>query len=528
MINDNISVTLFKYLQYLKIPITKSSVIQELERHPDSNSLFAISEVLEYWNVAHEAFKIQEDTLDDIPVPFIVFLDQNDGEFAVVNEVDERFVTLSNDKWNKYKMPRATFKSLFNSTILIAEKTEGAGLQDYKEKKRQELINQYRVPFVITVALLLLLLSLNIQLSYLKSITAPVAILTLLKAAGVIISILLLIQSVDSNDPLISRLCKIGKKSNCNTILSSPAANLIKGISWSEVGFCYFTGTFLLLIFNSTSPVIMSSLALFNLLCLPYTFYSIYYQWKIAKVWCPFCCSIQAIFWLEFFVFLPVQKSLSQLQLITMADVSTLIICFVLPSLLWIFIKPLALKANELVSVKNDLVTFKYQRDLFEYRLSNQAQYRLLDRKDSIILGNSSLEKVITMVSNPYCAACKKAHVTLDELISVKDNVTLQVVFSEGDIVIDPERKAVKYFLGLSNTVENMALPIKHWYHTRGDKYNALTRSFPGADLDSTQEILDNQSNWCDRTNIVATPTIFINGRRLPHGYQIEDLKYLI
>lgn len=528
MINDNISITLFKYLQYLKIPITKSSISHELEKHPDGNSLLAISEILEYWNIANEAFKIHEDKFNDIPVPFIVFLDQNDGEFALVNEVDDEFVTLSNDRWNKYKMQRDMFKSVFNSTVLIAEKTEDAGLQDYKQKKRQELINNYRVPFIITASLLLLLLSLNLQPSYLKNITVPVAILTLLKCAGVIISILLLIQSVDSNDPLISRLCKIGKKSNCNTILSSPAANLINGISWSEVGFCYFTGTFLLLIFNSTSPVIMCTLALFNLLCLPYTFFSIFYQWKIARVWCPFCCSIQAIFWMEFFAFLPVLKSLSYLQLLTTADLSMLIICFILPSLFWAFIKPFALKAKELESVKSDLVRFKYKRDLFEYQLSNQAQYRLLDRKNSIILGNSSLENVITMVSNPYCVACKKAHVTLDELISVKDNITLQLVFSEGDIVTDPERKAVKYFLGLSNIVENMSLPIKHWYRTKGDKYKSLTSSFPDADLTSAQEILDNQSTWCDRTNIIATPTIFINGRRLPHGYQIEDLKYLI
>lgn len=528
MINDNITITLFKYLQHLKIPITKSSISDELEKHPDRNSLLAISEVLEYWDVANEAFKIHEDGLDDIPVPFIVFLDQNDGEFALVNKVDKDFVSLSNDKWNNHKMPRGVFESLFNATVLIAENTEGAGLPDYKQKRKEELINNYKFPFLIVASILLLLLSLNLQPSYLKNITVSVAILTLLKFAGIVVSILLLIQSVDSNDPLISRLCRIGKKSNCNSILSSPASNLIKGISWSEVGFCYFTGTFLLLIFNSTSPAIMCILALFNLLCLPYTFFSIFYQWRIAKAWCPFCVSIQAIFWLEFFALLPVSKSLSHLQLITLADVSTLMICFLLPSLLWAFIKPFALKVKALESVKGELVNFKYKRDLFEYQLSNQAQYKLLDRENSIIVGNSGLETVITMVSNPYCVACKKAHVTLNELIRVKDDVTLQVVFSDGDITTDPERKAVKYFLGLSNIVENMALPINHWYQTKGDKYNSLTSSFPDADLSSVQEMLDNQSNWCDRTNIIATPTIFINGRRLPYGYQVEDLKYLI
>jgi hypothetical protein len=33
---------------------------------------------------------------------------------------------------------------------------------------------------------------------------------------------------------------------------------------------------------------------------------------------------------------------------------------------------------------------------------------------------------------------------------------------------------------------------------------------------------------WCEEAEISFTPTIFINGRRLPEKYRIEELKYIL
>ena len=33
---------------------------------------------------------------------------------------------------------------------------------------------------------------------------------------------------------------------------------------------------------------------------------------------------------------------------------------------------------------------------------------------------------------------------------------------------------------------------------------------------------------WCDDMEIIATPTIFINGYQLPDAYDIEDLQYFL
>ena len=100
---------------------------------------------------------------------------------------------------------------------------------------------------------------------------------------------------------MIQVLCQPGSKRDCNAILSSKAAKVFEGLTWSEVGFFYFAGTWLLLLFGGRSPFVWQILALLNIVSLPYTVYSIYYQARVAKKWCVLCCTIQALLWLEFF-----------------------------------------------------------------------------------------------------------------------------------------------------------------------------------------------------------------------------------
>lgn len=51
-------------------------------------------------------------------------------------------------------------------------------------------------------------------------------------------------------------------------------------------------------------PEYTGYLALCNLICLPFSFWSIWYQKFRAKAWCTLCLSVQAILWLLFFSYI--------------------------------------------------------------------------------------------------------------------------------------------------------------------------------------------------------------------------------
>src|SRR6202012_5749326 len=125
------------------------------------------------------------------------------------------------------------------------------------------------------------------------------------------------------------------KKSSCNAILSSGAPKIFKWLTWSEVGFFYFAGTWLLPLFGGHSCAILQMLAVLNIISLPYTFYSIYYQARVAKEWCVLCCTVQGLLWLEFGVLVTIYPGLS-LSAIPLAALSAVLICLLAPVILWI------------------------------------------------------------------------------------------------------------------------------------------------------------------------------------------------
>ncbi|RYF33435.1 MAG: vitamin K epoxide reductase family protein, partial [Cytophagaceae bacterium] len=119
-----------------------------------------------------------------------------------------------------------------------------------------------------------------------------------------------LMHGINSNNPFIQNLCNSDGKNNCNAILKSDASRITSWLSWSEVGFFYFTGSLLSLLFAPSSLFI---LAWVNVMALPYTIYSLSYQYR-NKTWCALCCTVQALLVLELItalVFGLLQSSLS-------------------------------------------------------------------------------------------------------------------------------------------------------------------------------------------------------------------------
>jgi len=349
--------------------------------------------------------------------------------------------------------------------------------------------------------------------------------LILFKTLGLMASVLLLIQSIDANNPLIQKLCGDDKK-NCNAILSSNAAKVTDYLNWSEVGFFYFAGTWLALLFNTQQIAVIQTLALINLLCLPYTVYSIYYQWRVAKQWCKFCCAVQAILWLEFFSAQPYLNF--GLHGMSWSAGFAIISSLVTPILIWMVIKPYLLQAKQLKPLKQQLRKFKYNTDLFQRLLSDEVQYALPKDDASLLVGNRNAKITITMVANPFCQPCAKAHKALAWLHN-RDDIKLQVLFSGAINAQDRKTKVAKHLMTLQQKDSRLAeIAMNAWYDEKDKAYEDWAKKYPVEPDNLVEPKLAEQQAWCNLAGVRGTPAIFINGRRFPENYQPEDLKYFI
>ncbi len=199
-----------------------------------------------------------------------------------------------------------------------------------------------------------------------------------------------------------------------------------------------------------------------------------------------------------------------------------------LPVLLWIFAKPYLLKANQLEPVNQQFNYLKYNPAVVSGLFNAESKHTLLDEKHSLILGNPNSENTITMASNPYCTPCSVAHRFLDKWLDTHDDFKLQIVFHANtvDNVVWP---LANHLMSLKK--ENGDAYIKQAYadwYIQNKNYTNWSKLHPVNNDISNEETIKLQKEWCRNAGINGTPEIFINGRRIPKPYTVEDLRYFI
>ncbi len=525
---DNADAAIIKLLRSLKIAVDPEIIIAELEKHPDYPSLLAISDVLTVFNVENVALRVNFNELGDVTVPFLAHT--NGGDMVLVKKAEKAYYHLSSDKWNNHKVNADEFKKMYNGVVLTA----APSVETESPAKISFLLKQIKTPSMFACTLLILASALLFHTGYISRIDLPLALLTLFKTIGLITSLLLLIQSIDSNNPLVQVVCQTRGKTDCNAILSSKAAKLqiAEGVqlSWSEVGFFYFAGTWLLLLFGGNSHVEWQIIALLNFISLPYTVYSIYYQGRVAKQWCVLCCTIQAVLWLEFICIVRQNFRSFGEGSGGAATLSTIFICLVLPFVLWLSLKPLFLKLQMLGPLKQQLRKFKYNAELFNKMLTEQPKYAQPDTNWSIVLGNAGAENIVTMVSSPYCPPCSKTHEQLDDLLKERSDVQARIVFTANNDERDRNTLISRHLMALNDVADKATVKkaLHDWYEQKQKNYEAWASIYPVELEQSGFYKIDKQHDWCQMAEVTATPTLLLNGYRLPGLYQLSDLKYMI
>nr|WP_294942612.1 vitamin K epoxide reductase family protein [uncultured Mucilaginibacter sp.] len=524
--HSNPEAVLLGLLKQLGFPVKPSDVINELSIHPEYNSLLALNDVLNNFGIEAGAYRITEDELADVPCPFITHTHNKGAEFMLVTAMDDRSVTVSHQGGKAQRIKLPEFKAIFAGVVLVP---------DDKGTVQNGLANPLsfikdNIPAMLALTLLALISLAAISTYgvgfYEGNWQLPLA--ALFKTGGLIVAVLLLVQSIDRNNPLVQALCGGGGKTNCNAIISSNAANVFEGLSWSEVGFFYFAGSWLALLFGGGGAAVLQTLAILNIVSLPYTVYSIYYQARVAKQWCVLCCVVQALLWLEFIPLVALLKQPFAVPGIN--NIISLFICFALPVAVWLLAKPVLLKAQQVNPLKGQLQAFKYNSELFNRLLTDQPKFAIPNEDWSIVLGNVEAGNIITMVTNPFCPPCEKTHNVLNNWLNNHLDIQVRIVFTADNDENDIKTTVARHLMALNELPDKGTVKraLHEWYGQKQKNYHDWAKGYP-VNLDATKYYkIEKQKEWCEMAEVKATPTLLINGYRLPKEYQLKDIKYLL
>ncbi|MBX2887899.1 MAG: hypothetical protein KF829_04535 [Ferruginibacter sp.] len=374
----NVKATI-NFLKLLNVKVVNTTVNETLQNHPDWPSLLCISDSLNKWNVPNGAGKIDVGKIDELPTPFIAHTINREYPLVIVTNVSAAEIKGISKGHNKETtVKRDEFLKNWDGVYLFAEPHSESGEKDYATNKKKEFINFLVPSAVVALIFIIATYALYKNLTNInpnqKGFASNIFFQYFISLAGVFVTSLLLWYEIDKNNPLLQKVCTGIAKGNCNAILTGKHAKIFNWLSWSEVGFFYFSGSLMLMFGISRLPDSMFVLGWLNVLALPYIVFSIYYQWKVAKQWCMLCLAVQALLILGGInvVTANLLFSLPQFYLIHFANY---LMFFALPILMWFVVKPYIIRLQEAKNIKRAYLRAKFNTDIFESLLKKNKKH---------------------------------------------------------------------------------------------------------------------------------------------------------
>jgi protein-disulfide isomerase len=462
----------------------------------------------------------KETDLFNIELPFIA---HTGSDFVVVYKIaGDQVHYLWNGK--KITLSITQFIQSWSGIILLTETSPKSIEPEYKAHKKQELFGLAQIVLLFG-AIGGTLLFAGIQHAIFQNI--GLTVLLLINLIGVYTGYLLVLKQIKIQSKYADKICSLFSKSDCNNVLESDVAKLWGVFGWSEIGLGYFVANVLLILFL---PQWISFVAILNLVTLPYTFWSVWYQKFKAKQWCPLCLIVQGLLWCVFllnllfgFIQLPVFDGNTLGVFLFIACIYG--VCILVLNLL----VPKLGNNSSIEQLNQEINSIKAHEDVFKTLLTKQPCYEVSKTDSQILFGNPKSHLQITIFTNPFCNPCAKMHKRVEQFLQdTKGNVCIQYIFSSFHPDLDFANKALieAYLEKEQNKFERI---IGDWF----EKGKPLKEAFfDGLQLDMTNPAIEAEfqkhENWKAKTQLRATPTILVNGYKLPDNYKIEDLRYFV
>jgi len=476
--------------------------------------------MLSDYGVENAATRItdKDNDLSRIETPFIAHTGSN---FVIVHKMEsDKVYYLWNGKKITLSIPQ--FIQSWSGIVLLAETTPASIEPDYQEHRKNELFGIAQKSILVLAGILLLGMA---YINHSLYIHLGISILLLVNLIGVYIGYLLVLKQMHIHSRYADKICTLFSKSDCNNVLESGAAKLWGVFGWSEIGLGYFAANILLLLFL---PQTVSLLALINILTLPYAFWSVWYQYAKAKQWCVLCLIVQVLLW-SIFIVNCISGSI-QIPTISYSIIQLFIVAGSVYTVLIVGLNlliPVLSRGGEIENTRQEINSIKANEEVFRTLLTQQPRYEVSPADSQILFGNPDAPLKISILTNPFCNPCAKMHKRVEELLKdTKRKVCVQYLFSS----FSPELEfANKYLIAayLQKEQQEFERIISGWFEKGKLQEEEF---FKNLQLDISNPIVETEFQqheaWKAKTQLRATPTIIVNGYKLPDNYKIEDLQY--
>ena len=321
----------------------------------------------------------------------------------------------------------------------MAESSPESGEPDYTAHRKKKLLNIAQKTILALAGIFIF------GIAYLNNLFSPsllgrvgeghflgFSLLLFINLIGIFVCCLLVLNQLNFSSQYVDKICSLFSQSDCNNVLESDAAKLLGVFGLSEIGLGYFVANTVILLFL---PHLIPYIVFINILSLPFTVWSIWYQKVKARQWCSLCLIVQVLLWLIFIINLIFGYiQLPDFNFFSLnATLYTLLTlcCYTVPVFTLNLLLSKLSEGDQVEQLRQEINSIKANEEAFRTLLLQQPFYEVSYFDSLILFGNPNAQLVITIFTNPFCNPCAKMHTRVEKLhTETKGKVCIQYIFS--------------------------------------------------------------------------------------------------
>lgn len=520
---NNITGIIKQAIKHFDVKVSQSGIDKFFLSHPYYPSMKCISDAFKKWNIEHYPLKLDIDEIKELRTPYIAHMNHYGGQFALVYKTDKGKVIYTIGGRKKDIESFDSFASKLSGAVILMNPDEKSKENGYLKKRQKEILEGLILPLVVVLVVFLLVYNLFFNLGTFNGVLWRKLVVT--KLMGSFASLMLVLHEFKVYNSITYKLCHFNSKTDCNAILNSNASKVFGWLNWADVGLVYFIGSLVSLSAIGDSSG-LGAISILSIIAITYSFYSIYYQAFKIKKWCLLCLFVQVVIITEFLL---VIFNLSSFNL-SFVDAVQVVLYFSLTTVLYILIKAYLLKNNDLTTTNRLYQKIKKSLDIFMYLLKKSQYVSIPINENSLIFGNLHAPVTITAFLNFHCSTCSLAFHELIMLLHSSEDVKLIFVF----VVTDANPEITKlinliYYKYRSEGQQSVLAILEKRFSSNPEYKKSLRQLIDERQYENVfQLIAEENNNLTDQCKVFGTPTIFVNGYKLPAQYGSADLEFFI
>ena len=527
---DNAWVAAANLLALMGVAVPPTVVKETISTHHEYPGLVAVMDGLEELGVKSEAAQGVADDLPSISYPALVQVNTGGRpRFAVLWAVDAeaRRVTWLEPERGWHDDSWIEFGRLWTGVTLLAETPAAQpSLRVEGSPWRGALAR------ALPIALPIIGIAYFVYAAAVHRITWFAATMAFLYAVGLTMSVLSVLHGLGSG---LKRLCPAGRTLNCRGVLESPASRLFGWLPMADLGVVYFSTGLLLttmaggaLVDHASDIAFISALMAWA--AVPYALFAIGYQAVRLKQWCWMCLVVQSTVLVMAAGYIWPGRSIGSAELSVVGTgsvdlVSAVVLAglaVVLASAAWLTLRPLiaARMANPGLVVQNE----RLQSDpaVVERALAIAQLAPPYLAPYDLQVGDPQAPFELVVVSNPLCRSCSTMHREIVRMLLPRAahlRISFRFMVSELD---DSARAAALPVLEcLMAGQTDRAVEALHAIFEGG---NRTTPPSSAVAKTEAATLLQAQYDWTIAAGVEGTPTLFLQGKRLPDRVTVRSI----